>query len=612
MFQFLTHVESEGHRCHEIYCDTFSVNISGEIDEVLGLFQVKLVPVSAGTPQEVSFVESAVRVIAARSRAMLLGAPHLPKWCWALADKHAVHVGRFLPQSTRGWKSAYFLNRQIAPDWRNLSIHVFGAPCAYAPVEGPVHKRATRLEEGFYVGVQHPMVLVLRKHDLKLISCSRKKIVVYESTYTLPLALSSNQLKPHIQQESEQGEAVSHELNDEGEYTAVMDQERPTHVQSIKSVSAHTIPQPNSTGPQSLRAPTALDRSAETQSPNSGEGLVVPEHVEYSSDLQKGISAIKERAEREISDPGIGQRVITSLKEARESFEKVAKKGALKVGKRSDKSNINADNVVQSKRGHIARSEAVEEIKDRVVKTIKKKVKARKIKAITFSKGDIITADSKLFDGDDPGSYSGEHPELQIGEIIKVWNMKGIAQIKWQDGSKSYQKLADLMLQKMKNVAAFLVGIMLASGPRKEADPNDKNLWPKDFFQAMVQPDWREWISAVKKEIASWLVFNAYTEIPFGDKKPGASIVPLGELYTRKRDSTYKFRQYLMGNLLRQGKDFDETFSSCISWDGIRWAASIACTTGKKIRGLDAVTGFLQAKEQFDLYAFYSIAWSLF
>jgi hypothetical protein len=32
VFQFLTHVESEGHRCHEIYCDTFSVNMSSEIE----------------------------------------------------------------------------------------------------------------------------------------------------------------------------------------------------------------------------------------------------------------------------------------------------------------------------------------------------------------------------------------------------------------------------------------------------------------------------------------------------------------------------------------------------------------------------------------------------
>jgi hypothetical protein len=59
-----------------------------------------------------------------------------------------------------------------------------------------------------------------------------------------------------------------------------------------------------------------------------------------------------------------------------------------------------------------------------------------------------------------------------------------------------------------------------------------------------------------------------------------------------------------MGNLLRKGKDFDETFSCCVSWDGIRWSASVACAMSKEIRGLDAVTGFLQAREQFDLYAF--------
>ncbi len=80
------------------------------------------------------------------------------------------------------------------------------------------------------------------------------------------------------------------------------------------------------------------------------------------------------------------------------------------------------------------------------------------------------------------------------------------------------------------------------------------------------------------------MVFNAYSEIAFVDRKPGSSIVPLGELFTRKRDGSYKFRQYLMGNLLKQGKDFDETFSACISWDGIRWSAAVACATGKEIR----------------------------
>ncbi len=195
MFQFLVHVEGEGNRCHEIYCDTFPANISAEVEEVAALFMVKIVPVSAGTPQEVSFVETANRVIAGRSRAMLLGAPHLPKWCWALADRHAVLVGRLLPQSTREWKCSYFLNMLKAPDWCHMCVHVFGAPCVYSPLEGPVHKRAAQTLEGFYVGIQHPMVLVLRKEDMKLISVSKKKVKVYESMYTAPLEYSSEQLR---------------------------------------------------------------------------------------------------------------------------------------------------------------------------------------------------------------------------------------------------------------------------------------------------------------------------------------------------------------------------------------------------------------------------------
>jgi hypothetical protein len=39
---------------------------------------------------------------------------------------------------------------------------------------------------------------------------------------------------------------------------------------------------------------------------------------------------------------------------------------------------------------------------------------------IAFSVGDIVTADPKLFDGDKPGSYSRDNPELQVGEVIKV------------------------------------------------------------------------------------------------------------------------------------------------------------------------------------------------
>jgi hypothetical protein len=51
------------------------------------------------------------------------------------------------------------------------------------------------------VGVQHPMVLILRKSDMKLISCSTKNFVCHESVYTVPLSCSSTTLKNFIQQD---------------------------------------------------------------------------------------------------------------------------------------------------------------------------------------------------------------------------------------------------------------------------------------------------------------------------------------------------------------------------------------------------------------------------
>jgi hypothetical protein len=210
-----------------------------------------------------------------------------------------------------------------------------------------------------------------------------------------------------------------------------------------------------------------------------------------------------------------------------------------------------------------------------------------------------------LFDGDTPGSWSKENPERCLGVVTKRWKQGKLLQVRWRGGDELSRVLhKDIRVEKKKSNVATILAVLLVEGQVAKFEAADKSKWPKDFFEALVKSDWREWISAVKKEIASWLDFNAYSVIDIEEKTVGASIVPLGELYTRKRDLSYKFRQYLMGNLLKQGKDFYETFSSTVSWDGIRWCASVACATGKKIYGLDAVTGFLQASEQFDLYAF--------
>jgi hypothetical protein len=81
-------------------------------------------------------------------------------------------------------------------------------------------------------------------------------------------------------------------------------------------------------------------------------------------------------------------------------------------------------------------------------------------------------------------------------------------------------------------------------------------------------------------------------------------VIPLGELFTIKRNGKYKFRQIALGNLLKEGKDYAETFASTISGDGIRWFYAIASSCGKKIYGWDAKTGYLQTEQRIPIYAY--------
>ena len=107
--QFLARVEAEHFKCHCMYVDTHSVNLSQDAEEVCAIYQMVIVPVSAGTPQEMSFAESRVRVVKRMSTAVMQGAPHMSADSWACCDKYAVYLLDFLPQSTRNWHCPYYL-----------------------------------------------------------------------------------------------------------------------------------------------------------------------------------------------------------------------------------------------------------------------------------------------------------------------------------------------------------------------------------------------------------------------------------------------------------------------------------------------------------------------
>jgi hypothetical protein len=179
LFQVLQEVESEGFVTREIYVDTHSVNLSKAAEEVAAMFRVRIIPVSAGTPQEMAYAESAVRVIGQMGRTLMCEAPHLPGFCWGLADLYAAYIYDFIPRS-QSTISPYEKRTHRKPDLDIFFVKVFGAPCQYAPIDGAEHKRGKKTEWGWFVGMQMPMCLVLRPEDEKIISVSRKKMVVHE------------------------------------------------------------------------------------------------------------------------------------------------------------------------------------------------------------------------------------------------------------------------------------------------------------------------------------------------------------------------------------------------------------------------------------------------
>jgi hypothetical protein len=183
--------------------------------------------------------------------------------------------------------------------------------------------------------------------------------------------------------------------------------------------------------------------------------------------------------------------------------------------------------------------------------------------------GDLISVSPTIFDGPD-GSYSIKNPSRVFGTVQSI-SPKGIANVLWvEDGSANDCKLRDLTVVKTKRtvrtVVAGIIALLIQGKPISRKKNSD---FPKDFFEVLVREDWRKWVEAVKKELEAWDDNNAVETVDISTVPATARIVPLGELYTRKRDDTYKCRQYLMGNLLRAGVDYDNNFSTTISSTGI-------------------------------------------
>jgi hypothetical protein len=73
-----------------------------------------------------------------------------------------------------------------------------------------------------------------------------------------------------------------------------------------------------------------------------------------------------------------------------------------------------------------------------------------------------------------------------------------------------------------------------------------KTSWPKDFFEAVMRNDWREWIESIKKEQDGRNDNDATAEVLRRKMEQGTSVIPLGEFFSKKRSGSCKFRQHAM------------------------------------------------------------------
>jgi hypothetical protein len=243
LYQVLQEVESEGYAVREIYVDTFIVNISKAAEDVAAMFKVRIIPISSGTPQELAYAERAVQTLAQMSRALMAGAPHLPQFMWGCSDLYAGYLHKVLPQKGKDMKSPYEMTTMRPPNLETMFIKVFGCACQYEPHNGAEHKRAPKTLWGWFVGVQWPMVLILRPSDKKVISVSRKKVHCHELCYakfdptTQPrplitftdFTLVENEIDVAIDEATEMDKKTLKKFKE--------DHHIPAHVPSVKSLS---------------------------------------------------------------------------------------------------------------------------------------------------------------------------------------------------------------------------------------------------------------------------------------------------------------------------------------------------------------------------------------
>jgi hypothetical protein len=490
------------------------------------------------------------------------------------------------------------------------------------------------------------MALILRPEDGKIISVSRKKILCHEEIYATfdssrGMAPATNVENFKLNLDNVKGEVEG--LTQISEFKTIY--KIPDHVLSIKFLDDYKRNQ-EFNDPDPTNPPRKIMEAILPQSTAQGENHPIEIVNVMDSDLlMEEIERVKEKLQTLDAQDERSTAILRALARLEEELinEAPRKKGLKRKGKPQD-GEIDTANIIDAGRAKSIPWQLPDYDKP-IPESPEKRMMKRNVSRLK-NKGedaDIMIGDKvKILSRKFGAAYAMGREKFTHGEVKDI---KGnVCEVLWKGDSKTTKshvtnlrrmiKEADsatpanvMMLNdkiesiekdiamedirrqiegwfKTSTSLACVLPILEVHAQIHEAAHDEPGNWPKDFLQAMMKEDWREWVSAVKKEIESWHLFDAAKVVAYDDMERGATIIPLGELFTRKRCGKYKFRQIAMGNMLKKGRDYGETFSSTISGDGLRWFFSLAVTCGKVVKGWDATTGYLQSKQRVPIYAY--------
>ena len=638
-----------------------------EVEQICAEFDILVQPTSVGTPEELGFAENAVGMMSRMARAMAINAPHLPSSLWSAMFMYAGVLSWILPKKANDNLTAYECIWGRPPNLRELFIGVFGCPAEMRrlPTGAKYKSKLDERTQSFYfIGTDHPCVLLYCPARHKIYRASKRKVRLHEGAYTKTDPLSLLQLKERL-------------IFDKGNY----DNSGET-IQTVPTV--RTL------------CPTDQQLLNEGETP---QDLSV--HLELGESIQKAASVdleemLSKQLRAALSEPTLQDQLIRLAKKLKPSF--IDTNGLSQpVGKMNTRSGmINSNEELIVPASNLDANESADLRAKKKASSINAKATQRTNSVIEAHKkhlpplhkapaGSRVKIKSTSFDKKgDKLKWSADKPPMIYG-TVRGRDKGGIVKVLWDADSEPMEShwkhlsfasadedpsepLASLMFLELNNAvkfqdtARYFTVVANYSGLPRTAQPyrdieraedamvsstmrtaeywnteaiqkkerfvpytkNNKKTqktsavkkaarpkeWPRTFAECLLKPEWREWLDAVRKEHSGWEENRAAVEVPRSTRNPEDALVRIGELFTVKRDNRKKFRPYVMGNFLRPNHDFFSTFSGTVASDSIRFGFSLACALGVTVYQADASCAYLQADDhQEPIYCYKPSYW---